>query len=73
MTETCPHCPDGPKRRNWTIYVSPEKDHDKQPIFLCVVKSNGAHVSESDAEWLRQLIREARPKEVLPKVGGRND
>lgn len=56
----CEHCPDGhtdPARRNWGVYVGPERDSDGQPIRLYVEKSNGAHVSESDAEWLRKLIR----------------
>jgi hypothetical protein len=56
----CPHCPDGhanPRRRPWGVYVGPERDGDGQPTTLHVGPSNGAHVAESDAEWLRDVIR----------------
>lgn len=55
----CPHCPDGhdsPLCKPWGVYVAPTRDGDGQPTTLHVAPSNGAHVAESDAEWLRTLI-----------------
>jgi hypothetical protein len=60
----CEFCPDGhedPTRRPWAVYVHPsERDGDGQPISLVVGKTGCQHVAESDAEWLRQLIRDAQ-------------
>ncbi len=60
----CIHCMDGhedPRRRPWAVYVDAVNlDHDGQPVRLIVAKTGGQHVAESDAEWLRQVIREAR-------------
>lgn len=56
---SCPHCPDGhdsPLRKPWGVYIAPARDGDGQPTTLHVAPSNGAHVAESDAEWLRALI-----------------
>lgn len=55
----CPHCPDGhrrPESRPWSAYVASERDGDGQPTHLRVEPSAGAHVAETDAEWLRQLL-----------------
>lgn len=67
MTDTeqsgCPHCPDGhrdPTTRPWAVWVATERDGDGQPTHLCVCPTNSAHVAESDAAWLRQVIRDAR-------------
>ncbi len=40
--------------------VAPDRDGDGQPTHLRVAPSNGAHVAESDAAWLWQLIRDAQ-------------
>lgn len=59
MADTCPHCGDGhtrPTGRYWGVYVAPARDGDGQPTTLHVAPSNGSHVAESDAEWLRALI-----------------
>lgn len=59
---TCPHCPDGhddPWSKSWGVYVGLEVDGDGQPTHVRVMPSNGAHVAESDAEWLRKLITDA--------------
>lgn len=61
--DNCPHCPDGhasPWTRPWAVYVSTQLDGDKQPISLTVGRTNCSHVAESDAEWLRQVIRDAQ-------------
>ncbi len=61
--DICPHCPDGhadPLSRPWAVWVTEHRDRDGQPTTLHVATTTGAHVSESDAEWLRQLIRDAR-------------
>lgn len=60
--EPCPHCPDGhenPARRPWSVWVDPNPGGEK-PTVLHVAKSGSQHVSESDAEWLRELIRRHR-------------
>lgn len=64
-TERCPHCPDGhadPTTRPWAVYVAPTRDGDGQPTTLHVGPTNCAHVAESDAEWLRQVIRDAKQR-----------
>jgi hypothetical protein len=58
----CAHCPDGhesPWSKSWGVYVSSDRDGDGQPTRLIVAPSDGAHVAESDAEWLRKLITDA--------------
>lgn len=58
----CPHCPDGhgdPWAKSWGVFVSLDKDGDGQPTHLFVCPSDGSHVAESDAEWLRKLITDA--------------
>lgn len=57
----CPHCPDGHTPADsgsqpWGVYVGPERDGDGQPIRLYVERSAGAHVAESDAEWIRARL-----------------
>lgn len=67
--DRCSHCPDGhadPRRKPWSVWVGPERDGDGQPTTLHVAPSSGAHVAESDAEWLRELIRTHRSR-TLPK------
>lgn len=62
----CPHCdPEhrDPTSRPWNVRVGPERDADGQPVYLYALPANGAHVAESDAEWLWQLIRDAQSSE----------
>lgn len=62
----CPHCdPEhrDPTSRPWNVRVGPERDSDGQPVYLYAQPTNGAHVAESDAEWLWQLIRSAQSNE----------
>lgn len=64
LFDSCPHCPDGhepPERRAWAVWVDTRNvDGDGQSVQLIVAKTGGWHCSESDAEWLRQVIRDAK-------------
>jgi hypothetical protein len=63
QADECPHCDGGhrsPWRRPWAVFVTTKLDRDGQPNSLIVGPSNCAHVAESDAEWLRELIRKAK-------------
>ncbi|MFF6829612.1 hypothetical protein [Streptomyces longwoodensis] len=68
----CPHCPDGHTPADagaqpWHVRVGPERDSDGQPTRLYVERSAGAHVAESDAEWMRQRLNPAEaPRESKP-------
>jgi hypothetical protein len=58
---TCPHCPDGHRRPDqgsqpWSAFVSSDRDGDGQPTQIVVARSAGAHVAESDAEWIRARL-----------------
>jgi hypothetical protein len=60
-TSNCEHCPDGHTPANagsqpWGVYVGPETDGDGQPTTIHVARSAGAHVAQSDAEWIRKQI-----------------
>ncbi len=62
--DACPHCSpthERPESRPWGVYVASQRDGDGQPTHLVVQPSNGAHVAQSDADWLWQLIRDYRP------------
>lgn len=62
--DSCEHCSpthERPESRPWGVYVAPHRDGDGQPTHLVVQPSNGAHVAQSDADWLWQLIRAYRP------------
>jgi hypothetical protein len=57
----CPHCPDGHTpvdagSQPWHVRVGPERDGDGQPIRLYVERAAGAHVADSDAEWVQTRI-----------------
>ncbi|WP_436759362.1 hypothetical protein [Streptosporangium sp. V21-05] len=73
MTDACPHCPDGhdlPRSKSWGVYVAPTKDGDGQPATLHVAPSGGSHVAESDADWLRGLIKgdSANATEIINEI-----
>jgi hypothetical protein len=56
----CPHCPDGhmpPEHgQPWGAFVGPDRDGDGQPTQIIVARTAGAHVAESDAEWIRTRL-----------------
>lgn len=57
----CPHCPDGHTppdggSQPWAAYVHSDRDGDGQPTHIIVARSAGAHVSESDAQWVRDVL-----------------
>jgi hypothetical protein len=62
MTTTeapCPHCPDGHKRPDhqpWAAWVTEARDGDRQPTTIHISRSDGSHVAESDAEWIRDVL-----------------
>ncbi|MFJ7999009.1 hypothetical protein ACIQ7D_17935 [Streptomyces sp. NPDC096310] len=65
----CPHCPDGHTlpdggSQPWHAHVSDDRDGDGQPTQIIVARSAGAHVAESDAEWIRQRLN--GPENVRP-------
>lgn len=46
---------------SWSVWINDsDRDHNGEPFRLDVRPSNGAHVTEEDAEWLRGLIRAAK-------------
>ncbi|MFJ4418300.1 hypothetical protein [Streptomyces sp. NPDC088925] len=66
--QDCPHCPDGHTppdggSQPWGAYVGPERDGDGQPTSIHVARSGGAHVAESDAQWVRDRLNPNTPKE----------
>lgn len=68
MADGCPHCPDGHTPPNhgqtWGAWVAEVRDADGQPMQIIVARSAGAHVAESDAEWVRRRLNdttEAQP------------
>lgn len=59
----CPHCPDGhqdPSRVPWAVWMGSHRDGDGQPMHLIVARTQGSHVAETDAQWLRELIHKYR-------------
>lgn len=69
----CHHCPDGHTPADsgsqpWNTWVGPERDGDGQPMVIHVARSAGAHVAESDAEWIRTRLNPAdEPREPQPR------
>jgi hypothetical protein len=69
----CPHCPDGHTPADqgsqpWNAHLGRERDGDGQPTTVHVARSAGAHVAESDAEWIRQRLNPAdNPREPQPQ------
>ena len=58
---TCPHCPDGHTppdggSQPWAAYLAPVRDGDGQPVTIHVCRSAGAHLAESDAQWVRERL-----------------
>lgn len=58
---TCPHCPDGHTpptggSQPWSAWVDSIRDGDGQPMQITVARSAGAHVAESDAQWIRERL-----------------
>jgi hypothetical protein len=49
------------------VTVGPERDSDGQPTTLHVTYAAGHHVSEAEAEWLRDLAQ--RYRELQEKTG----
>ncbi|MFJ6729431.1 hypothetical protein ACIQPQ_31465 [Streptomyces sp. NPDC091281] len=65
----CPHCPDGHTlptsgSQPWSAWVAADRDGDGQPTHLIVARSAGAHVAESDADWVRLQLN--GPDNPLP-------
>jgi hypothetical protein len=62
MADDCPHCPDGhtppDHGQTWAAFVGTERDGDGQPMQIIVARSAGAHVAESDAEWVRRRLND---------------
>jgi hypothetical protein len=59
--QTCPHCLDGHTppdggSQPWGAHIGPERDGDGQPTTVHVARSGGAHVAQSDAEWIRHRL-----------------
>lgn len=72
LEPSCPFCPDGhehPLTHPWSVFVAPERDKDGQPTRLIVEKTGWQHISESDAEWLREVIRKNREYSKKEKDG----
>jgi len=61
-TPGCPHCPDGhtppDHGQAWSAWVADVLDGDGQPMQIIVARSAGAHVAESDAEWIRARLND---------------
>lgn len=57
----CAHCPDGHTpptggSQPWAAFIGTQRDGDGQPMQIIVARSAGAHVAESDAEWVRRQL-----------------
>lgn len=66
LVNGCEHCPDGHTAPDhgqpWGAFVGPQRDGDGQPTQIIVARSAGAHVAESDAEWVRFRLNNTRPE-----------
>jgi len=62
LVDGCPHCPDGhtppDHGQTWSAHIGTERDGDGQPMQIIVARSAGAHVAESDAEWVRRRLND---------------
>jgi hypothetical protein len=52
----CDRHPD-PAKQNWSAWLSADLDVDARHRTIIVAKSNGSHVTEADAEWIRERLR----------------
>ncbi|WP_326804916.1 hypothetical protein OIE49_29465 [Streptomyces sp. NBC_01788] len=69
----CPHCPDGHQpptsgSQPWGVWVGPARDGDGQPTTIHVARSAGAHVAETDAEWMRHVLNHQPDPETLCRL-----
>lgn len=61
LRSRCEHCPDGHTppdggSQPWGVWVGPARDGDGQPTTIHVARTGGAHVAESDADWIRDRL-----------------
>lgn len=60
VADECPHCPDGhtppDHGQPWGAFIGPHRDSDGQPTQIIVARAAGAHVAESDADWIRARL-----------------
>jgi len=60
MTPGCSHCPDGhmppDHGQPWGAWVGAARDGDGQPTQIVIARAAGAHVAESDADWVRRRL-----------------
>ncbi|MGS2592065.1 hypothetical protein [Streptomyces hebeiensis] len=60
----CPHCPDGhtppDHGQPWGAYLASDRDGDGQPTTIHIARAGGAHVAESDAQWILDRLNAAR-------------
>lgn len=58
----CEHCPDGHRvHQTRGAFVASDRDGDGQPTHIVVMPTAGAHVAESDAEWIRDTLNGRSP------------
>lgn len=48
--------PESHNRCSWSAWIGPERDSDREPDIIHVAPSDGAHVTESDVEWVRRAL-----------------
>lgn len=48
----------------WSVWLTQDRDHNGRPYKLAVVRSDERHISEADAEWLRDAITKALAEEA---------
>jgi hypothetical protein len=44
----------------WSVWITEDRDHNGRPYKMTVCLADERHITEADAEWLRQVIRDAR-------------
>ena len=45
--------------RGWRVWVGEDRDDNGDPTNLCVAPGDGLPVSDADALWLRERLRDA--------------
>jgi len=68
--DPCSACPDGHTPADlgsqpWAVWVSDHRDGDGQPAILMVARTGGAHVAESDAEWMRARLNDRADRAAI--------